>query len=77
MFGLANPFDLESFVDKSSPTSDADVQDDDDVDCAIPDHYKIMAESSGIDVMAYLGLTRAKPLRVNAPSDSSILGEWK
>ena len=79
MFGLANPFDLESFVDMSRPTSKADVQDDDDddVDCAIPEHYKIIAESGGIDVMAYLGLTRAMPLQVNAPSDSSILGEWE
>lgn len=78
MFGLANPFDLESFVDLSRPF-DADVQDDDDddTDCAIPDRFKIIAENSGIDVMAYLGLTRAKTLRVNAPSDSTILGEWE
>ena len=79
MFGLAHLFDLESFVDLSRPAIETNGQDDDDddVDCAIPDRYKIIAENNGIDVMAYLGITRAKPLRVNSPSDSAILGEWE
>ena len=75
IFGFANPVDPESLVDESRPTFDVAFEDEDDLSCAIPENYKKIAENSGIDVVAYLGLTRAKPLLINTPSDTA--GEWE
>jgi len=77
MFGVANPY--EAAVDPALPAVDTPTENyedvDDSQDCAIPDEYKKMAELTQVDVMAFLGIKRAVPLRANGLSDA--VGEWE
>ena len=55
-----------------SATQDQCMGDDDDdcdEECKIPEEYKT-AEGASFDVMAYLGISRAEPLRVKEGDDS-------
>ena len=40
-------------------------------DCPIPEEYKIMSETEAIDVMAFLGISRATPLRAREGMESA------
>lgn len=80
MFGVKNPFDIEPLIrEPASPSEQStDLEDGSDQDCAIPEEYKRFAEEREIDVMDYLGLKRAEPLKVsNGPSETDELGEWE
>ena len=59
---------------------DSILDDDDDLvcdgecaeeQCEIPDDFKILPDSQPVDVMAFLGIRRAEPLRVEKK------GEWQ
>jgi hypothetical protein len=63
-FGVVNPFDktgekfTENFTDEL-----CDVDDEDCNGCPIPEEYKKIAAENTIDVVSFLGLRRAEPLR--------------
>jgi hypothetical protein len=81
-FGIVNPFDDFALVEANAFSNSYDEYDDDDVlscrgddcvDCSIPEEYRQI--ENPIDVLAYLGLRRAKPLQ--APTFDKSIGDWE
>lgn len=63
-FGVVNPFDkFSEKIAKSFRDELCDVDDEDCTGCPIPEEYKKIAAESTIDVVSFLGLRRAEPLR--------------
>jgi hypothetical protein len=70
MFGIKNPYDS---VDGDLLDEDYLSCGEDCMECPIPEEYKEIAAENKIDVMAFLGLRRAEPIRV----DRHLQGEWE
>lgn len=81
MFGVTNPFEdpfsyaMEEIGGLQNPDEIED--DSNSFDCAIPEEYKRLAELNPIDVMTFLGIRRAEPLRMIDPSLNANLKEWE
>jgi hypothetical protein len=80
-FGIVNPFDDFALVDANTFSNSYDEYEDDILscrgddcgDCSIPEEYRQIEDP--IDVLAYLGLRRAKPLQ--APTFDTSIRDWE
>jgi hypothetical protein len=72
LFGIVNPFDTHAGIEDDDILAACG---DDCVECAIPEEYKRIASENPIDVMAFLGIRRAEPIRVAGNHHSA--GDWE
>jgi hypothetical protein len=72
LFGIVNPYDIQAGSEDDDVFAACG---EDCEECAIPDEYKRVASDNSMDVMAYLGIRRAQPIRLASHHHSA--GDWE